>query len=95
MLEQLNDWNPSPAALNSVEPLCACIEEIWIMLFESGYIEIGDVHLVQAWIASLLTVGYQFPKLLSELEKVEKVPTPSKSEEPTVLLNSTNKESRK
>ena len=66
LLEQLNEWNPTPAALGSSEPLCACIEEIWIMLYESGYIEIGDVHLVQSWLHSLLTVGYKFPKILNK-----------------------------
>ena len=69
LLEQLNEWNPTPAALGSSEPLCACIEEIWVMLYESGYIEIGDVHLVQSWLHSLLTVGYKFPTVLSK--KVE------------------------
>ena len=65
LLEQLNEWNPTPAALGSSEPLCACIEEVWIMLYESGYIEIGDIHLVQSWLNSLLSVGYKFPKVLS------------------------------
>ena len=65
LLEQLDEWNPTPAALGSSEPLCACIEEIWIMLYESGYIEIGDIHLVQSWLNSLLSVGYKFPKILS------------------------------
>ena len=36
------------------------------MLYESGYIEIGDVHLVQSWLHSLLTVGYKFPKILNK-----------------------------
>ena len=68
LLEQLNEWNPSTAAVNSAEPLCACIEEVWIMMYESGYIEIADIHLIQSWIASLLTVGYRFPKLAGQAE---------------------------
>ena len=68
------------------------------MLFESGYIEVGDVHLVQAWIASLLTVGYQFPKL-SNVEEKEGTPSPSKSksesEKPIIQHKNIKKDSLK
>ena len=37
------------------------IEQLWIDLFERGFVEVEDVHLVQLWIKALTQVGYQFP----------------------------------
>merc|ERR1712093_727086 len=35
-------------------------------MFEIGCVELEDVTLVQAWIADLLLVGYEFPKLTED-----------------------------
>jgi len=39
------------------------IEELFICLFERGFLSANDVSLVQAWIGTLIDVGYQFPSL--------------------------------
>ena len=44
------------------EILPKIIEELWIDLYERGYIEIEDVYLVQRWLQALLDIGYNFPK---------------------------------
>ena len=33
------------------------------MMYEHYFIEIDDVHLVRAWLESLIQAGYQFPSL--------------------------------
>ena len=38
------------------------IEELWIDLYERGFVEIEDVYLVQRWLKALRDVGYKFPK---------------------------------
>ena len=63
LLEQLSEWRPTEIAQNSEYPLCACIEELWVMLYENGYIEIGDIVLTHAWLKSLIYAGYKFPSL--------------------------------
>ena len=35
------------------------------MLYEHGYIEIGDIVLTHAWLKSLLYAGYKFPSLVT------------------------------
>ncbi len=42
-----------------------CIEEVYIELYNRGFIEIEDVLLVQDWILALQSVGYVFPKINS------------------------------
>lgn len=39
------------------------MEELWINLYERGYIEIDDVHLLQLWLAALVEIGYSFPEI--------------------------------
>ena len=39
------------------------MEQLWIDLYEYGYIEKDDVYSVQNWIGALIQVGYDFPKL--------------------------------
>lgn len=39
------------------------MEELWINLYEYGYIEEEDVTSVQLWLQALHEVGYEFPKL--------------------------------
>lgn len=47
LLEQLEAWQPTQTALKSPHQLCAVIEELWIMLYEHGYVLMGDVDLTQ------------------------------------------------
>ena len=63
LLQQLAAWEPSPLVYESERPLCACIEELWVMMYEHDYIQIGDITLMHAWLQSLVFSGYKFPKL--------------------------------
>ena len=47
------------------ETLPGRLEELYILLYEFGVLELDDVTLVQAWITDLLRVGYKFPQLVS------------------------------
>jgi hypothetical protein len=64
LVQQLEEFNFTdrdgdyPAAVQSLPGM---IEHLWVHLYERGYIEVGDVHLVQAWLVSLKNVGYMFP----------------------------------
>jgi hypothetical protein len=39
------------------------MEELWIDLYECGYIEINDVKVVQLWLSALVEIGYEFPRM--------------------------------
>lgn len=39
------------------------MEDLWIDLYEHGYIEIEDVYKVQMWLRALAQVGYKYPPL--------------------------------
>ena len=41
------------------------MEELWIMMYDHGYFQMGDVKLVQAWLHSLVAAGYKFPPLVA------------------------------
>lgn len=64
LLDQLSAFdfksteNEYPAAAKSLPGM---IEHLWVEMYERGYIEMKDVRLVQAWLESLLLVGYKFP----------------------------------
>jgi hypothetical protein len=55
-----DEWSPSLDA-NSVPSL---MEDLWIALYERGYIDVEDVHLVQCWLGALIESHYTFPKIL-------------------------------
>jgi hypothetical protein len=40
LLEQLRDWAPSDDALKAPHPLAACMEELWVMMYEHGYLKV-------------------------------------------------------
>ena len=64
LLEQLDNFTFTsteggyPAASGSLPGM---IEHLWVEMYERGYIEVRDVRLVQAWLESLVVVGYKFP----------------------------------
>ena len=41
------------------------IEELYIYLYEHGYLKLLDVHLCQEWIATLDAIDYKFPTVLT------------------------------
>lgn len=58
LINQLFEWKPSTKSLPGM------IEELWVYLYERGYIMLQDVSLVQVWINALTSVGYRFPDLI-------------------------------
>ena len=59
LVEFLNNWHPE-----SAQSIPDRMEQLWIALYERGYIEINDVRLVQLWLAALEESGYRFPSLV-------------------------------
>lgn len=55
LVSQLLEWQPTTNTLPGM------MEELWVYLYERGYIMIQDVYLLQKWIDALGTVGYMFP----------------------------------
>ena len=52
-----DEWSPSLDA-NTIPSL---MEDLWIALYERGYIEVDDVHLLQCWLGALIESDYNFP----------------------------------
>lgn len=57
LVRQLDQWSSCAPSLSGR------VEDLWIMLYERGYIEERDVLLVQAWMQSLFALNYSFPRL--------------------------------
>ncbi len=57
LIQQLEEWTTCATSLPGR------IEELWIMLYEHGYIDLPDVKLVQSWLESLFIIGYKFPSV--------------------------------
>lgn len=60
LLRFLQEWQ------GSAPTLPGRMEELYVALYERGYIEAQDIVLIQEWIQSLLAVDYLFPPLLKE-----------------------------
>ncbi|KAG7351835.1 STELLO glycosyltransferase domain containing protein [Nitzschia inconspicua] len=58
LLEFLRDWSSNA---NSIP---GRIEDLWIELYERGYIEVKDISVVKAWLAALAEIGYEFPTIV-------------------------------
>ena len=59
LLRTLRAWRGKAATLPGR------LEELYVHLFEQGYLDVKDVTLMQLWVAALLEAGYDFPLLLS------------------------------
>ena len=57
LVEFLSSWR------SASESIPERMEQLWIGLYERGYIEIDDVRQVQFWLGALLEGGYQFPNV--------------------------------
>jgi hypothetical protein len=55
LLELLRDWKSTSQSVPER------MEELWIDLYERGYIELNDVKVAQLWLAALIDIGYKFP----------------------------------
>merc|ERR1712061_490045 len=57
MVAFLSQWS------SDAPTLVERIEQLWAALYSRGFVELGDLRLVQAWIRDLLAIGYEFPEL--------------------------------
>lgn len=57
LVQQLDHWQPSTTTLPGR------MEELYIMLYEHGYLGLSDVNLMQAWIQALIDTKYVFPEV--------------------------------
>ncbi|CEO94321.1 STELLO glycosyltransferase [Plasmodiophora brassicae] len=57
LVEFLHQWSSAATTLPGR------VEQLWIALYERGYVEMKDVVLVQHWLQALTDVGYEFPGL--------------------------------
>ena len=46
------------------------MEQLWIDLYERGYIEVDDVYAVQMWLGALVQAGYNFPTIKRRFRNV-------------------------
>jgi len=67
LVEQLTDWF-------SCEPtLPGRMEELWVMLYQRGYLGAKDVALVQAWLEVLVQSRYTFPAIANTHSSCKKL----------------------
>ena len=57
LIEFLTNWD------SDYDTIPSRMEQLWIDLYEYGYIEEEDVTYVQLWLQALHEVGYEFPAL--------------------------------
>jgi hypothetical protein len=57
LVQFLNQWS-SP-----LQTIPERMEQLWIDLYERGYIEEDDIKAVQLWLAALIQGNYEFPKI--------------------------------
>ena len=59
----LSTWqcNNKSAILPSNLRLVRCMEDLWIDLYEFGFLELDDIQSVQLWLETLLEMKYPFP----------------------------------
>lgn len=58
LIAQLREWKSARPTLPGR------IEELWVFMFEHGYLEEKDVFAVQEWLSDLISIGYKFPDIL-------------------------------
>jgi len=66
LLEYLSTWSPSRGVHATLPER---MEELWIDLYERGYIELADVTAMQLWIRTLIEMRYSFPPIVREPPK--------------------------
>ena len=74
LIRFLNDWEYTTNTNTDVDDddsdsdddtntIQACIESLWIELYERDYIDVKDVTMMQLWLDALNEVGYAFPRI--------------------------------
>ena len=74
LLEFLLNWRAQSPTLPGI------VEELYIELYEHGFIGKVDVELLQAWLESLLHVGYAFSSLTHTFPPTEKISRKNRSQ---------------
>jgi len=78
LLEFLEEWKPTtpgPLTAGAADTLQAPIEDLWIRLYERGYVEMKDVQGVQGWLKALTQGGYVFPAVKKHQREAPDVST--------------------
>lgn len=57
----------SAEALLDSPTIPGLVESLYIAMYEHGIVDIADVELAQAWLSDLTSIGYIFPKVVSNL----------------------------
>lgn len=60
LIEQLNEWQLSAPSLPGK------IAQLWVLMYEHGYLNLQDVELCLSWLHALLEAGYKFPEVLGD-----------------------------
>jgi len=80
LIEFLSEWDSKGA-----DTIPKRMEDLWIDLYEYGYIEEEDVHAVQAWLGALDQAGYKFPALKRRYRNVAVMGQFNYADKPTVV----------
>lgn len=64
LIEFLSQWD------SEHDSIPQRMEQLWIDLYERGYIEVEDVYAVQMWLGALHQTGYEFPPLKRRFRNV-------------------------
>jgi hypothetical protein len=73
-LSQPNEYRSVPQA----------VEDLWIDLYQRGYIELKDVYNVQLWLQALCDIGYVFPDFKNQNQRKEVTKGPAESDNSTL-----------
>ena len=59
LVQMLRGW------VGKAKTLPGRMEELYVFLYQEGFLGLDDLELVQRWIAALLEVGYEFPAVVA------------------------------
>lgn len=80
LVEFLSQWDNAEA-----DTIPKRMEELWIDMYEHGYIEEEDVHAVQSWLGALEQMGYKFPELKRKYRNVAVLGQFNYADSPTLV----------
>lgn len=63
------------------------MEQLWIDLYEYGYIEEDDLYSLQIWLETLEKVGYEFPQIKKRYRNVAVMGQFNYADSPSILEN--------
>jgi len=80
LIEYLSQWD-----CEKCDTVPKRMEQLWIDLYERGYIEINDVYAVQMWLGALTQSGYKFPELKRRFRNVAVMGQFNYADQPTTV----------